>query len=210
MALSEYIQMLTALFAIMNPISVIPLYLAFTDSMAEERTRIARQTAIAVATILIVSIFAGTYILDAFNISIGAFRVAGGILLIFVAFNMLQARVGRTRHTPEEDEEAIDSSSVAVVPLALPILAGPGAISTVILFRYQAEGALHILSVSLICLMMASIIWLVFHLAPLISRKMSRTAMNITTRVMGLLLAAMAIEFIAGGLKALLPGLEGV
>lgn len=210
MALSEYVQMFIALFAIMNPISAVPLYLSFTESLANERTRIARQTAIAVAVILIISVFIGTQILATFSISIGAFRVAGGILLIFVAFNMLQARVGRTRHTPEENEEAMDSSSVAVVPLALPLLAGPGAISTVILFRHQSEGALHIMAVSGICLLMASVIWLIFHLAPQIGQRMSRTAMNITTRVMGLLLAAMAIEFIAGGLKALLPGLAGV
>lgn len=209
MQLSDYIQMFTGLFAIMNPISAVPLYLSFTENLADQRNKIARQTAMAVAVILVISMLIGAHILAMFSISIDAFRVAGGILIMFVAFNMLQARVGRTRHTPEEDEEAMDSASVAVVPLALPLLAGPGAISTTILFSNRAEGATGMAALFLICLLISLSIWLVLHLAPQIGKRMSRTGMNITTRVMGLILASMAIEFIVGGLRNLLPGLAG-
>ncbi|MCI5049150.1 MAG: NAAT family transporter [Rickettsiales bacterium] len=207
---TQYLQMFTGLFAIMNPISAVPLYLTFTENVRGERAIIARHTAFAVGVILVVTLFVGTHILHLFSISIDAFRVAGGILLMFIAFNMLQARVGRTRHTPEEDEEAMDSSSVAVVPLALPLLAGPGAISTVILFSNQAESEESMAVLVGMCILIALIIWLVLHLAPQIGKRMSRTAMNITTRVMGLIMASMSIEFIVGGLRNLLPGLAGV
>jgi multiple antibiotic resistance protein len=210
MDITDYIRMFTGLFAIMNPISAVPLYLTFTDNLRGQRPRIARQTSFAVAIILTVSLLCGQIILNVFSISIDAFRVAGGILLMFVAFNMLHARVGRTRHTPEEDEEAMDSSSVAVVPLALPLLAGPGAISTVILFSDQADGTVGMAALFAICMLISVSIWFILHLAPWIGKRMSQTAMNITTRVMGLILASMAIEFIAGGLKHLLPGLGGV
>ena len=207
MLLAEYIQMFTGLFAIMNPISAVPLYLTFTENLASERKKIAKQTALAVSVILLVSLFLGGHILALFSISIDAFRVAGGILLLFVAFNMLQARVGRTRHTPEEDEEAMDSSSVAVVPLALPLLAGPGAISTIILFGSRIEDNTGMGILSLICVLIGLSIWIILHLAPQIGKRLSQTGMNITTRVMGLILASMAIEFIVGGLRNLLPGL---
>lgn len=205
----EYLQMFTGLFAILNPISAVPLYLAFTENMANERTKIARQTAFSVCVILVITMLLGTHILNAFSISIDAFRIAGGILLMFIAFNMLQARVGRTRHTPEEDEEAKDSSSVAVVPLALPLLAGPGAISTTILFSNQAKGTEAMAVLFGILVLISLGIWLVLYLAPQISKRMSRTAMNITTRVMGLIMAAMAVEFIIGGLRNAFPGLAG-
>ena len=204
---AAYIQMFTGLFAIMNPISAVPLYLSFTENIAGERTRIARSTAIAVCIIMMVTLLLGSQILAMFSISIDAFRVAGGILLMFIAFNMLQARVGRTRHTPEEDEEAVDSSSVAVVPLALPLLAGPAAISTVILFASKAEGPTGFAALFFIILLICLLIWVILHLAPMIGKRMSRTGMNILTRVMGLILAAMAVEFIVGGLRGLLPGL---
>jgi len=209
MTFSDYIQMYTGLFAIMNPISAVPLYLAYTENLAPQRQHISRQTAIAVTVILIVSMLAGTHILAIFGISIDAFRVAGGILIFFVAFNMLQARVGRTRHTPEEDEEAQDSSSVAVVPIALPLLAGPGAISTTILFSNRTQTTLDMAALFVICILIGMSIWMVLYLAPQIGRRMSRTAMNVTTRVMGLILASVAIEFIIGGLRQLLPGLTG-
>lgn len=207
MSWPEYLQMLTGLFAIMNPISAVPLYLSFTSNIASQRPRIAKQTALAVGVILVVTMLIGTHILQAFSISIDAFRIAGGILLMFIAFNMLQAKVGRTRHTPEEDEEAMDSSSVAVVPLALPLLAGPGAISTTILFSNQARGMEGMAALFVICILIALGIWLVLHLAPQIDKRMSQTSMNITTRVMGLIMAAMAVEFILGGLRNALPGL---
>jgi multiple antibiotic resistance protein len=204
---NDYLRIFTGLFAIVGPVSTVPLFLNFTENVQSQRKRIARTSAFAVACILGISVLAGSRILFMFNISIDGFRVAGGMLLITIAFNMLEAKPTRIRHTPEEDQEAIDSTSVGVVPLALPLLAGPGAISTVILFSQQSDALVHKIILITVCCLIAGTVWISFHLAPQIAKRMSQTAMNISSRVMGLILAAMAVEFIVGGLRNLLPGL---
>jgi multiple antibiotic resistance protein len=206
---NDYIRMITGLFAIVGPVSTVPLFLNFTENVQSQRKRIARISAFAVACILTVSALAGSQILYVFNISIDGFRVAGGLLLLTIAFQMLEAKPTRVKHTPEEDAEAVDSTSVGVVPLALPLLAGPGAISTVILFAQQNDTVAHRVALIGICWIIALAVWISFHLAPQISKRLSKTAMNIASRVMGLILAAMAVEFIVGGLRNLLPGLVG-
>lgn len=206
---NEYLRMITGLIAIVGPVSTVPLFLNFTDNVKSQRKRIARTAAFAVACILTVSVVAGTRILEVFSISIESFRVAGGLLLLTIAFQMLEAKTIRVKRTPEEDQEAIDSTSVGVVPLALPLLAGPGAISTIILFSQQAEAVAHKAMLIGMSLLIALAVWISFHLAPQISRHLSQTSMNVVSRVMGLILAAMAVEFIVGGLRTLLPGLTG-
>ncbi|MFT4862217.1 MAG: multiple antibiotic resistance protein [Pseudohongiellaceae bacterium] len=204
---NEFIQMFIGLIAIISPISVVPLYLSFTANIRFERDSVARSSAFAVAIIFTVAMLLGQSILNFFGISIDAFRVAGGILLMIIAFGMLEARRGRTRHTPEEDEEAVDSKTVAVVPIAMPLLAGPGAISTVILFSNQADTYTDKFGLFVVCQLVSLVCWAILHFAPQIGDRMSQTGMNVTTRVMGLILAAMAVEFVIGGLKNLLPGL---
>lgn len=204
---NDYVRMFTGLFAIMNPIGTVPLYLNFTENLKTQRAQVARATAIAVGIILTTTMLLGVHILHFFSISIDAFRIAGGILLMFIAFGMLEARRGRVRHTQEEDEEAIDSSSVAVVPLALPLIAGPGAISTIILFSNQTKTMDDKLALFCVCLLVAFSVWAILRLAPQIGNRISKTSMNVMTRVMGLILASMAVEFIIGGVRNLLPGL---
>jgi multiple antibiotic resistance protein len=206
---NDYLRVFTGLIAVVGPLSTVPLFLDFTENVKSQRKRIARTAAFAVGCILTVSALGGMRILDVFNISIDGFRVAGGILLLSIAFEMLRAKADRTKHTPEEEEEALSSTSsaVGVVPLALPLLAGPGAISTVILFSQQSDVFVHKLILIAICWLVASAVWICFHLAPQIGRHLSQTAMNISSRVMGLILAAMAVEFIVVGIKTLLPGL---
>lgn len=204
---TEYLTMLTGLIAIVNPISAIPLYLIFTENTVHQRPTIARHTSIAVGAILIICVFIGTHILNFFSISFSGFRIAGGLLLITMAFNMLNVRQGRARHTAEEDQEAIESDSVAIVPLAIPLLAGPGAISTAILFSSQTHGAFEKAMLISACILAACIVWISLRLAPEISERLGRTGMNIFTRIMGLILVAISIEFILGGLKTSFPGL---
>jgi len=204
---NDYLRMFTGLIAIVGPMSTVPLFLNFTENVQSQRKRIARTSGIAVGCILSLSVIAGSQILYTFNISIDGFRVAGGLLLMTIAFEMLQAKTTRVKHTPEEDQEAIDSTSVGVVPLALPLLAGPGAISTVILFGQQSDGLPHKAILISLCITVAGLVWICFHLAPQIGKRLSQTAMNISSRVMGLILAAMSVEFIVGGLRNLLPGL---
>lgn len=206
---NEYLRMITGLIAIVGPVSTVPLFLNFTENVQSQRKRIAGTAALAVACILVVSVLAGTRILQLFSISIDSFRVAGGMLLLTIAFQMLEAKTVRVKRTPEEDQEAIEATQVGVVPLALPLLAGPGAISTVILFAQQSHELGHKLMLIAICLAVALLVWISFRLAPKIARHLSQTSMNIVSRVMGLILAAMSVEFIVGGLRHLLPGLAG-
>jgi multiple antibiotic resistance protein len=204
---NEYIRMIAGLIAIVGPVGTVPLFLSFTENIQSQRKRIARVAAFAVAGILTVTALGGAQILEFFSISIDGFRVAGGLLLLTIAFQMLEARMSRVKSTPEENQEALDSAHVGVVPLALPLLAGPGAISTVILFAQQSHEFIHRVILIGVCWLVALIVWVSFHLAPQIARYLSQTSMNITSRVMGLILAAMAVEFIVGGLRNLLPGL---
>lgn len=204
---NEYTRMFVGLFAIVSPIGVVPLYLSFTENIKRRRTMVARTTALSVALIFTAAMFIGQALLSFFSISVDAFRVAGGLLLMSIAFGMLHAKDNRTTHTPEEAEDAVDSASVAVVPLAMPLLAGPGSMSTIILFSNQIETIMDYVALFIICQLVAGIIWGILHFAPQIGDRMSQTSMNVTTRVMGLILAAMSVEFIVGGLRNLLPGL---
>jgi len=204
---NDYFRMITGLIAIVGPVGTVPLFLNFTENVQSQRKRIARTSAFAVACILTISVLAGSRILSLFNISIDSFRVAGGLLMLTLSFEMLNAKTGRIKHTPEEDQEALSSSSVAVVPLALPLLAGPGAISTVIVFSQQSALFAHKLALIGICWLISLLVWICFHLAPQISKRVSQTSLNISSRVMGLILGAIAVEFIVGGLQNLMPGL---
>src|SRR3989304_3792319 len=138
---NEYVKIFIAVMVIVDPLGAIPLFLGLTSNNSDSaRRRIARVASLAMAIILIVSCLFGDRILHFFGISMASFRVAGGILLLFLGIAMMHARQSSSRHTPEEDKEAESKESIAVVPLALPLLAGPGAINMVV--RSGDEGSL--------------------------------------------------------------------
>lgn len=199
---SEHIKFIISLFAIVNPIGAIPIYISLTDEYrAEDRARIVRITPVAVVAILLVTLISGEFILRFFGISVDSFRVGGGILLLLMSISMLQARTSRTAHTSDEAEETADRETIAVVPLAIPLLSGPGAISTVIVYAYKAKGISAYLITSAGILLIGLAIYLSLLAAPYIAKKLGRTGINIITRIMGLILAAIAVEFITTGLK---------
>ena len=141
---TDYTRFAVTLLAILDPFAAIPLFLRLTDGYStRERRRTARVTSLAVFGVLAGAALAGDMILDAFGTSLPAFRVGGGIVLLLMALSMLNASPDRTRHSPEEDELLTTKEAVAVVPLGVPLLAGPGAISAVILQMDRARGALH-------------------------------------------------------------------
>jgi multiple antibiotic resistance protein len=203
-----YIKIFTALLAIVNPLGAVPVFVSLTGNLtAEERGRIVWTTSVAVVVVLIVATLIGESLLNFFGISIPSFKVGGGILLMLMAIAMMQARYTLTRQTPEEAAEAEDKQSIAVVPIAIPLLAGPGAISTVIIYAHAPYQPVHIALIIFIILTVGLVTWLALHVANPISTMLGKTGINIATRLMGLLLAAVAVEFIAGGLVQLLPGL---
>jgi multiple antibiotic resistance protein len=204
----EYLKFFAGLVAILNPIGVIPIFINLTyNQTAVERNRTALMAAITVGVVLAVALLCGELILDFFGISVASFQVAGGILILFNSLSMLQAKMGATRQTEEEAQETAEREDVAVVPIGVPLTAGPGAISTVILYGHKpALFGRYVILVGGIAIV-ALIVWAAFRLAPLISRALSRTGINIVTRLMGLIMAAIGIEFIAAGLRILFPSL---
>lgn len=207
-AWTEYSRFAIALVVIVDPLAALPLFLDLTDGFSpRERKRTARVTAIAVAGVLAGAALAGESILGVFGTSLAAFRVGGGIVLLLMALSMLTAEPDRTRHTPEEDRASRDKASVAVVPLGVPLLAGPGAISAVIVQMNSGTGALHRTLVLAIIAGLGVACWLALRNAERIGRWIGPIGMNVVIRLFGLLLAAIGVEFIAAGVKEIFPGL---
>ncbi len=201
-------EIATALFVIADPIATIPIFITLTAGQAkQERKHTASVTALTVATVLVLSVFLGEPLLRLFGISVASFRVGGGILILLMAISMLNARLSRTLSTPEEMQEGTEKEDPAVVPLGVPLLAGPGAISTMIIYAHQATDAYDTLFLVVAGLFVALATWIALRMADPIRKLLGKTGINIISRLLGLVLAAVAVEFIAGGLVQLLPGL---
>lgn len=211
MDLLELVKAALALFAIVDPIGSIPIFLMATQAytLAQSRSA-ARVAALTVLGVLAVFIFVGEPLLTFFGIRLAAFSVAGGLLLLLLALSMVQAHVSPQRQTQEEALEAEEKEAVGVVPLGVPLLAGPGAITHVIVAAGAAQGdvmqqGLLLIPVALVALS----VWLAFRAAPMIARRLGKTGIHVVTRLMGLIIAAISIEMIASGLGQLFPGLLG-
>ena len=215
MELSAYLKSFLGLLAIVDPFIAVPMFLALTPTAtAQDRFRIARIAAISVFCILAIGLLAGGPVLDFFGISLPAFKVAGALLLLLSALDSFQAAPGRVRQTPEEEEEALHKHAVGVVQIAIPLLAGPGAISMVIVFGQshaglRALGKLPHLGLMLVAILAVALItWVTLRAAQRVSVALGITGMNVATRVGGLITAALAIEILASGLTGLFPGLK--
>jgi multiple antibiotic resistance protein len=205
---TEYIKIFTALLGIVNPIGAVPLFISMTASQSEQaRRRTGMLSAFTVAVVLIAACVLGESLLWFFGVSLAAFRVGGGILVMLLAITMFNAQLSGSKATPEETKEAEEKDDIAVVPLAIPLLAGPGAISTVIIFGEQPPGWAHKGLLIACCVLVSITVWITLRMAIPIGAWLGKTGVNIVTRLMGLLLAAIAVEIIASGLSKLLPGL---
>jgi len=203
---AEYVKMFIGLLAIINPFGVIPIFISMTtDQSSVQRSKTINMVAVGVIIILLVALFFGELVLDFFGITIASFRVGGGILILLMAIAMLHAKTSYIRQTEEEADESIEKESVAIVPLAMPLLAGPGAISTVILMAHKSSGVAHYMVIALGIILLGLVVWGVLRLSPWIATRIGATGINIFTRIMGLILAAIAVEFIANGIQGLFP-----
>jgi MarC family membrane protein len=205
----ELIKLSIALLAIVDPFGSVPLFLgALGGAPAPARARAARAAAITVFTVLALSALAGDAVLGFFGISIASFMVGGGLLLLLLSVSMLQAKESRIRQTPEEAAEATESHAIGVVPVGLPMLAGPGAISTVIIYAHGMQGPGGAVTLLAPILAVSLMVWATLHASGAIAQRMGTTGLHIMTRVMGLILAALAVEIMARGLLMLFPGLR--
>lgn len=203
---AEYIKIFVGLLAIVNPFGAIPLFISMTaGENSSQRRKTINLVAFGVTIILLVALFAGEPLLRFFGITIDSFRVGGGILVLLMAIAMLHAKTSYIRQTDEEAHESIDKDSVAIVPLAMPLLAGPGAISTVILDAHKSNSVVHYMIIALGIVLLSMVVWGVLRLSPWIAGRIGATGINIFTRIMGLILTAIAVEFIANGIKGLFP-----
>lgn len=202
----DYVKMFIGLLVILNPMLAVPVFIRLTEALSDgERLSNTRRTAMAVGVVLSVAALLGQQILDLFGISIDSFRVGGGLLILLMAVSMMHAKMSGARHTETEGEEAQNRADIAVVPLAIPLLAGPGAISTAIIYAHRDLAWMHAVLISEIW-GAALLVWITLRSALPISRTLGTTGIKIATRLMGLILAAIAVEFIVNGLKGMWLG----
>ena len=194
---------LTTLLFVVDPLAVVPLFISMTGGETREQRR---ATARRAATIMFVTLTAfaliGRQIFSALGISLGAFQIAGGVLLFLLAIDMLRAQRSRTRTSPEEEAEGVEKTDVSVFPLAIPMLAGPGATSTVLVLVARASSTLERVLLVVAIAGTASLAYLTLRSASLVERKLGQTGMNVLERVMGLILAATAVQFVIDGVRA--------
>ncbi len=199
----------TALFTITNPLGSTALFASMTaDLDAAEQRATARQSALAIAIVLLVVLWAGHYLLKFFGITVPALETAGGIIVLGLGLSMLHNQKSPQSHSKEEHAAAEKKDSIAVVPVAIPIVAGPGAITAVLLHSGKIGGHLMtMVGLSAVCVSFGVLFWLCFRYAGKISALVGVNGIAIVTRIMGMVLAAIACTMIANGLKDLLPGL---
>ena len=191
-----------SLFVIVDPIATVPAFLAMTPrDTPEQRIRMARLASMVMAGVLLVFALAGKIIFKFLGITMPAFQIAASIVLLVVALDMLRAQRSRVQETTEETSAGAEKSDIAITPLAVPMLAGPGAISTAIVLQSQAVGVAQsvVLCVCIVGVAFAS--YVIFHISARGARWLSPIATKVITRIMGLLLAAVAVQFMLNGLK---------
>jgi multiple antibiotic resistance protein len=194
------ITVFTAIFAIVDPIGNIPIFYTLTERFSrEERIRIAKKAVIAATLTLFVFGIIGNYIFMLFSITIPSFRIAGGILLFRVAFNMLYGTTPGTKSTEKEKQETLEKEMLGVIPLGIPLLAGPGAISTVMLYNSQGD-VVHSIIVYISILATLLITYFLLRNVDKIFDRLGRAGSLAISRIMGLILAAIAVQFIINGI----------
>jgi len=203
-----YFKFFIGLFALVNPVGIIPVFISMTSyqtALARNKTNLTAN--LSVAIILLTSLYLGDSILQIFGISIDSFRIAGGILVVTIAMSMISGKLGEDKQNKQEKSETAIRESIGVVPLALPLMAGPGAISSTIVWGTRYHSLMHLIGFSIAIALFAFCCWGVFRIAPWLVRLLGQTGINVITRIMGLLLMALGIEFIVTGLKSIFPGL---
>ncbi|SLN18108.1 MarC family protein [Roseisalinus antarcticus] len=200
--LPDYIAAFTTLFVIIDPIGLTPLFVALTQGMPDRRRRaIGLRAAVLAAVLLTLFALFGEALLEFAGISMPAFRIAGGVLLFLTALDMLFERRQSRREGTAEASEEDHSDDPSVFPLAIPLLAGPGAIATMILLTGQSDGPGEFAGVIGVMLAVLLIALALFMVAGPIERLLGKTGVNVVTRLLGMLLAALSVQFILDGLR---------
>lgn len=191
-----YIKVFIAIFVLVNPIEGIPLFLSKTHNLTrDEKIATAKKTSVAVFVILIISLFFGKYVLELFGISLPSFSLAGGIIIFLISLQMV---IGKSESADKSlpGDPSGSTDDVAIVPLATPLLAGPGAISSVIVYGSRSPGIIEDLFLCIIVVVVAFLVWLALNAATKMEKSLNETGVKVMTKISGLLVSAIAIELI--------------
>lgn len=195
---TEYSKFFIAMIAIVDPFAILPIYVRLTLGLSgPEKDRLARRVAAVTTIALITSLYLGEDILKFFGISLPSFRIAGGLLLLVMGMQLIYENTS-TERTTEPAHGGIDSQ--VVVPIAIPLLAGPGAFSTVIVYSFRSKTWEHYAIMTLCLLVIGTIIWFSLHMGSRIMQRLGNTAMAVINKVLGLIIVAISVEFIATGI----------
>lgn len=206
---AELVSFMAALFSMANPIGGVAVFAGMTAGRgAAETRRVAWSSALAIAVTLIIVTWTGSFVLSFFGITVDSLRAAGGLIVLIIGLHML---FNKTEHkqSDAELEEAASSPSIAVVPMAIPIVAGPGTMTTVLVAAQQAPAVLGKAEMSATIIGFSVLCGVLFSFAQPISKWLGESGVGVVTRVMGMILAAIAMGMLSEGLSALLPGLAG-
>jgi multiple antibiotic resistance protein len=192
-----------SLFVVVDPIAAAPAFLAMTaGDSTPARLRTARLACAVMGATLLAFAFAGSFIFKALGITMAAFQIAASIVLLIIALDMLRVQRSRVQETREETRAGSEKEDVAITPLAIPMLAGPGAISTIIILQTQATTLAQHVALPVCILLVAGATYAVFRLAVHGAHRLSPIAMSIAVRIMGMLLAAVAMQFLLNGIRS--------
>jgi len=201
---------LVTLLAIVNPLAIVPFFIHYTLGFsAAQRRRTVLIASFSAFSVIAASALLGLQILDFFGISLASFQVGGGMLLLTSALAMLNAQPAEAKTNQDEVADASARASIAVVPLTIPLLTGPATMSTVVIYADRATSVLQHAALVGYGLVVALATAVCFTLAEPIARVLGKTGINVMTRLMGLILAALAVEVMATGLTKLFPALAG-
>src|ERR1700685_1289003 len=205
--IQEHVQFLLLAFSsvlfIVDPIACIPTFLALTaDSDSAERRHLAKRASWTCFLVLAGFALAGTFLFKMFGITLPAFRIAGGLIMILIGLDMVQAKRSQTKETPAETQQAMEKEDVGIIPLGMPMLAGPGSISTVIALMAQSVNWAHSILILVSVALTAILCYWTLAAADRLGQRMGDTGIRILTRFMGLMLMAIAVQFILSGLSA--------
>jgi len=205
MSLGAYIVFaFSSLFVIVDPIATVPAFLAMTPTdTPEARLRMARLACVVMAGVLLAFALTGKLIFNFLGITLPSFQMAGSVILLLIALDMLRAQRSRVQETPEETFAGVEKEDIAITPLAVPMLAGPGAISTVIILHGKAEGWLQQIALLVCILAVGAVTYVILAVSAHGAKWLSPIALRLTTRIMGMLLAAIAMQFLINALQEL-------
>lgn len=207
--LAQFVNHFIALLVIANPLSALPAVLRVTRNLSiHEKRQTGLRVALVVGMILLIVTWVGSPLLFVLGIGLPAFQVAGGVVIFMMALSMLNAEESPIKRSPEEQKEKLDDLGI-IVPLAIPIIAGPGAISTIIVSVNQFPGIVNQLFISISAMMVALVMGILLFFAADIEKLFGKSGINVINRLGGLVLAAISIQTLANGVLGLFPSLRG-